>query len=668
MSLEHPESLENVSALEITQELKDFTAKLATEVEYHKTQRATWETRLDDWFAKRYGIRQRKTFPWRDAANFVLPLIDSDINRLKPAYVNLAYGVSPIVVYEPFGAEDIEPAKKREMLFDWRLKNKMDFFTPYVIGIDKMLEKGFVVFKIMWNYSTNVYTETINLEEMQPQVLQILFDASVTDDQLAQLMVMQFKPDMTIEENVEAIQKAVKDFRSGKTKINIDFHEKEHDEAQMIACDPKEDIVVPIDTTDINDAQFIDYKFWVTKNQLMTAMRDEKYEEYPEEEVEAWYSDKIPSSRYMNSIRDGVSNQGMADMILLHETCAWYDVNDDGIEERCIITYPDSDPSSILRFIELPYEHGMWPYVQVRRELNDTWFYSPRGIPALDDDFQTGISTKFNQDIDTQTIVNTPQVVYKRNSVFNKSNLRYVPGEPVEVSDPSDYEVRQNANLSQGNFLTSAQYLKSWANERVPNIASSLSQANNLPGQGQQGQKTKAEVDTVSLSVSQAQSLDLLIFQEQMKTVYYQIDSLWEQFGSEEEEIVMTGEQPVRLSRYEIQGKFHIVPNGKLENSNPVLKAQRSFSLLRMFLGDPDVRQYELKKLYFDDVDTRISKKLLMSQEEIAQRDQQMMMQHEMTKAKAVQEGTGLKRLQNMLELEKEAALAVIQGRKFAPE
>lgn len=677
---EHPESLKEINSVEVTEDIKSFVNEISKEIEEEKNQRGEWEQRVDEWYKKRYGIRNKKIHPWPGAANFVIPIIDADIQRFKPAYVNLAYGVSPIVTFEPFGAEDIEPARKREMVFDWRMRTRVEFFNPYCIGIDKMLEKGFIVFKVIWRYETNRYTDYLNFEDMDDQIVQALYDEkslkeiaelrrlNSSDDVIFQIIQEELSPDLSFEENVESINKAIKDFRSGKTKFEIEFLEKVHDEPQVIVCDPKEDLVVPVDTTDINESRLIDHKFWKTVNEVKIAMRDEKFIKYGDSEVESWAKSPNPGTRYTRALRDGVSEYTQADLILLHETCVWYDINDDGIKERCIATWPDADPSSVLRFIELPYDHGMWPYVQVRRELNDVWFYSSRGIAALDDDFQTGISTKFNQDVDNQTIVNTPTIKARRNSVKNLRNLKYIPGQVIELDNIDDYQIEQHANASQGTFLTTAQYLKSWANERLGNVTSGLSQANNLPGAGEGGKKTAREIDTVTFLQSQVQSLDLIIFQQQMQKVYHQIDALYDQFGPDEEEILLTGEKPLKVSRREIQGKFNLVPNGRVDNSNPQLRAAKSFSLLRAFLNDPDIKQYELKKMYLDDIDMRVSKKLLYTQEEIQQRNAMIQQSQEQFKQNAIAEQLKLKTITDRIDLQKEAALATIQGRKYAPE
>lgn len=664
---EHPESLKNVESLKITDEIKSFTQEIATEVEEQKSQRGTWEQRVDQHFRLRYNIRGKKTFPWPGAANFDFPLIDSAIEEEKADYINLL-NVSPVVNYEPYGAEDIDPARKRERLMDWRLKSRVDLFRPYCIGVDTMLgDAGFTVFKIQWKFETRKFTDFLDIEELDDEVVEALYDPRVDDDMLFNIVAEELKPDLSFEENIEEIRKAVKKFREGETKLEFRFIEKEHDQAELIACHPKDDLVVPVDTMDLNDARFIDYKFWRTKNQIKISMRDKKFHKYSDDEIESWVAGNTQQSSWNTNLRDGTSHTSNSESILLHETCVWYDVDGDGIEERCIVTWPDNNPSQVLRFIELPYDHGKWPYVQVSREMISYWFYSPRGLASLLQDYQKGISTKFNQDIDNQTIVNTPQVVYRRGSGFNARNLKYIPGQPIEVNDQSDYEVRQNVNASQGTFLTSAQYLKSWADRRISTVTSAFSNGSNLPGLGNEGKKTAKEISAIEALASRSDSLKLQIFQYHMAKVYEQIDALYDQFGAEEEEILITGENPEVISRREIQGKFNIIPNGRVDNANPALRAAIADAMLRRFLGDPDFKQSELKKMYVDAVDPKFSRRLMLSDEEKAQMNAQLQQQAQMKKIEAVDDQITMERLSNSLDVEHEQALAFVHGKKFAP-
>jgi hypothetical protein len=291
---------------------------------------------------------------------------------------------------------------------------------------------------------------------------------------------------------------------------------------------------------------------------------------------------------------------------------------------------------------------------------------SSRGIPALDDDFQTGISTLFNQDIDHGTIMNTPTVVARKNSVKNLRNLRYVPGQVVETENgTADYTVVQNSNMGQANKFNSMQYLKSWANDRIGNMTAAISQANNAPGQGQQGQKTAKEVGAIESASSQLLSMDLLVWQMQMADLYYQIDSLYEQFGDEEEFTFITNEKLYRMSRQEIQGKFNMVPNGRLDNSNTTMRYQKALTVYQLFGQDPDFKAYELKRYVMDELDSRLTARVMLSPEEIQMRNQQMAQQQAVEESSMLQKQMGIRKISDSMELDKERKLAVIQGRKY---
>lgn len=662
----NPEALANVHAIEVSGELREFVVGLDKDVQEARTDRSEWETRQDVYMRKRYAIRSPKIFPWPGCANFVLPQIDSDINRLKPAYVNLAFGVSPIVMFEPYGPEDIEPAKKRECLFDWRMKTQVRFFKDYCLGIDYMLQRGFTLFKVSWKFTTRKYIKVIDLDEVEPEVVDALLMPELDDATLFQIFEEELKPDMSFEENMLALQQGVEEFRAGKTRFEFEFVEKEENRAEVKACDPRDEVAFPPGTTDIQQAYFIDYRFWVSKNDLKKQMVDGTFEEFSDDEISAWTTRnyKNGSAANLRATRDGYTQQKRVDdMILMHEVCTWYDVNGDGIDERVIVTYPDSDPEAILRFIENPYDHGLFPYVVVRRELNDAEVISSRGIPALDDDFQTGISVLFNQDIDAGTIATTPTVVARKNSVKNLRNLRYVPGQQVETENgEADYKIVQNQNLGQTNRFNNMTYLKSWANDRIGNVTSAFSQINNASGSGRGGSKSATEAAEIASAAGQLQSMDLMVFQQQMADVYYQIDMLYEQFGDEDEEVMITGEQSVKISREEIQGKFNRIPNGRLDNSNPVLRTNKMLALYDRFANNPFIEGYELTKVTLNELDMKLAKTILKPMKVVQQEQQAALAQKEKMKGEMVQ----MERVKNALEVEKEAQLAVVQGRKYA--
>lgn len=663
MARKDPENLEDLKRVRLDEGIRSFVSALSSNVMDAKTDRSFWETQIDRYINLRYGFRAPKNHPWPKCANYSMPLIDTDIARVKPSYVNLV-NVSPIVSFEPYGAEDIEAARKREYLFDWRMRTKVNYFEPYVMGVDFMLMQGATVFKTSWKYATRNYYKNIDLKELPQQVLEVLYDPRMDDEYLYRILVEEFQIDETYDENKEEIFKAIGEFRKGKSEFELKLTEASDDRVELTACSIRDDLVFPVDTCDLNDARFIDYVFTRSQNDLKVAMLNGKYEKYLDDEISSWTT-SAPYDRQRRETARSNSNE-KDDMVWLHETCVWYDIDGDGIEERCIVTWPDASPSSVLRFIELPYDHGQWPYVLVKREFTGPGVFESRGYGALGEDFQNAITTFVNQSVDNGTITNTPRTKYKRGSIANIRNIRYVPGEAIEIlTNLEDVKVEQSGNSSQGFLFQSAQYFKSWSDQRTGNLSSGITSPNNQPGQGLSGQKTAKEIGLVEQLQSEVQSLDLQIFQNQMAKVYYQIDALYEQFGSEEEEVMITNERSIKISRREIQGKFNIVPNGKLDNSSPALRAAKAFNLMRVFLNDPMINQRELKELFLLESDVRLVKTLLKSEEQLMQEQQMMMQQQQALKQEALQTQLGLKVASDNLDIRKEAILAPITGAKY---
>lgn len=216
--------------------------------------------------------------------------------------------------------------------------------------------------------------------------------------------------------------------------------------------------------------------------------------------------------------------------------------------------------------------------------------------------------------------------------------------------------------MGQANRFLNMQYLKSWANDRIGNVSAALYQTNNMPGSGIQGTKTAKEVGVIAAAGGQVQSLDLQVFQQQMADLYYQIDSLYYQFGDDEEAIAITGQPAVRITRAEIQGKFNIVPNGKLDNSDPAMRANKSAMLFRSLVNDPFIRQDQLRRILLDDMDVRLAQLLLKTPEE-RQRDSIAGVQGQNDQLRTA---LLMQKAKDQLEIQKEAALAPITGRKYA--
>ena len=234
----HPENLKEVNNIKVSGEVIDFINEVKADVEEVCGQRAQWEQAVDRLNRLRFGVKRRKNHPWPGAANYSIPLIDSKIERIKPAYINLAYSVSPVVTFEPYGPEDVESARKKEYLFDWRLRTKVKFFDAYSIGVDQVLgPMGMTVYRTVWKFSSRRYSEVIDIGEFDEATLEALFDTRMTDEMLFKVIVEELGVDLSYEEKEKAVMGAVKKFREGEMVLEMDLYEDEEDRPEVTACD-----------------------------------------------------------------------------------------------------------------------------------------------------------------------------------------------------------------------------------------------------------------------------------------------------------------------------------------------------------------------------------------------------------------------------------------------
>ena len=164
--------------------------------------------------------------------------------------------------------------------------------------------------------------------------------------------------------------------------------------------------------------------------------------------------------------------------------------------------------------------------------------------------------------------------------------------------------------------------------------------------------------------------MDLQVFQQQMAMVYFQIDALYEQFGDETETILITGQAPEQISRREIQGKFNIIPNGRLDNSTPGARLQKAVIAKQLLAESPFVKHKELDKQIAKEIDDRLASLIMMTDEEIQQQQEIALKQQiaaEEQRKKDITDSLQIKMAFDNTDVRKEALLVPIQGKKFAP-
>lgn len=113
--------------------------------------RLSWESRQATCYRLRFGTQRRRIKPYKNASDFPWLLVDTDIDKIKPSYVEQFLG--PELVASFFAkkpqCKGFTTAVAR--WFDYKLKKKSNFVKAYMHVIDAFLQGGKGFMEITWD-------------------------------------------------------------------------------------------------------------------------------------------------------------------------------------------------------------------------------------------------------------------------------------------------------------------------------------------------------------------------------------------------------------------------------------------------------------------------------------------------------------------------------------
>ncbi len=251
--------------------------------------------------------------------------------------------------------------------------------------------------------------------------------------------------------------------------------------------------------------------------------------------------------------------------------------------------------NTLMRDIrEVPFEHGLWPFVQVKFEINDGRFYSPRGVPEKIDDLDLEITKRHRNKLNNMDMM-VPTFTYRFGSELNPDTFHFMPGEMYPVVNHDDLQALQVPD-------------RTLADEREENILLTWNERYlggvdiNLAAQGTLSEaRTAREITAIQQSAALTLGYRGQVLQFGMRQIYRMLWDLWQQWGPEEVWIKVTGEEMVRVTKSEILGDFDIEPVGTVESIDPQVESQRALNrltvitqLVQQFGPDPLGEEHRL--------------------------------------------------------------------------
>jgi hypothetical protein len=592
---------------------KDVSIKARAKESFIKTQmslaesdilnRGNHDRKLDHYYKRRYQLLGKDPqTPWPGSSNWRSPVMDSEVNKAKSPLMSV-YNAVPIVSFLPLQASAVDKTDAAEETMQWLLKTRMrDFEKNMEILADNTKQNGYGIAKIVYEYKTRIVTETIRKAELDPDLIAQVGEANalningIVSDEAFQIELTTEIADrfgLNVNDDVDliAIEKVMNFILSGKDEVVIKKREVSHDAPYVQAVDPNL-FIVETGTFDIQDSERCTEIVFKSDNEMKILASDGYYDRKAvdrilkaadnDEDDERNGDGSRKFGHVLNSAleqakndREGLSMSDKKNLFRIHETYCLYDIDGDGIKEKCLLIYHHGT-GECLRFMEHPYEHGMWPYVQTRNEENDGRFYSPRGIPEQIDQIDEMVTKNRRAKLNRMDIANSLTFKYRLGSGLNPNNFQWVPGQMMPVHNMNDLEVITIPNID-ASFDNEENILQFWIERTLGSTDLAL--------QSRTGSetRTKTEIDAVSSIGQQATTMSVKRWQRDMKRIYHQIWSLWMQYGPEQFIASQSGGELKPLTRHEIQGKFEMEPVGTVGEVSPgqqFARAQQRFQTL----------------------------------------------------------------------------------------
>lgn len=604
--------------------LEDFLGKAHATVDEADQARTGW---LEE---QRYFLRRRlqlefrnPTFPFVNSSDVVLPLIDMQVDKLKPAFLNIIYSSPAIVAFIAQLPESVANARNAELYFNWFLKNKCeDLYQNLAINVDRMLQYGESVMKIVPEHRTYNVTEVIVRNQLPAGFQAIMVQKGMTQEmadeiynasggQVAPLTKREFeKPEVKAKIREAVLQQfalnddidvdsaaatKIMDFLKNPEKYPDDKcvfkkREVEYSAPKVYARSPT-DVIFPKGARgSVQDCSWVCDRMWFNEIRLRAMGREKRWNKAALDELlegpKRQSTDRPDLD--VTSAAEGGSGLGIplseqpSDSYEIRELYCWYDIDRDGFAEKCLITYAPAT-MGVLKAQELPYDHGKWPFVRFCFEQISDKFYSSRGVPRKLDDLDMEITAQHRGKLNRMTIANAPSFLYQVGSGLNPNQIRWIPGQFYPVLDINGIVPLQIPVLDMS-FDKEEEILRTWAEQHVGGTDFGLHN-----GATMQEPRTAQEIRAIEFNRQQVLSVRGRAFQESMKQVWDMVWDLMNQYPQDDIYIQTTGAEPIHFTRKQIQGNFDLIPVGAVGESDPMFKAQKALNRVTVLIQSAPV-------------------------------------------------------------------------------
>jgi len=551
----------------------------------------TWENNQNKWHKLRMRVKKTKTFPFPGCSNIRIPTLDIKIRKIKANLYNAIFGIRPVVQVIPTPQGKWETASKIEKFLDHLIMNVMRINNKAIILIDQALEKGFYLAKPYWRTEITTRIEKMSLDDITIDEAMWLFSSVRTPEEIAQKLAERFDVDhhpLVGNDNRTALLDAAEETMSGKADISITVQDVIYNFPDIALASP-ERVYVPTTTGfDPQGAGYIVHEFYEPLTMVRQNVHNKGWDKKALKKLEKEKSSDIEdkTTDMTKDQREGIERiQKTSELVRLYEAYCWYDINGDGVKEKCVVTMaPDFDV--VFRKITVPFYSGKFPFIKFFYELTDDRWFSHRGLPELLEDIVKEIDIQHMQKIDSQTMRNAPMFLYRAGQV-NPNVIQFTFGQGIGVPgmQPLDDMIKPfsatntNAEFS---YEREQQMLETKIEEMTGTVDFTLQSMIN-----KREPRTASEVNLQQQTANLVFSLDATLVRTAFEDLFNWCWELWCQYGDDEYEFRYFGKgtggegENIKLTKEEAQGKYKITVRGNDQNTNPQVRVQKAQTILQ---------------------------------------------------------------------------------------
>jgi hypothetical protein len=666
--------------------ITDWLKGLVKRVHEDFENRANWVQAREHFFARRYCLEGRNpSTPWVGSSNIVLPLIDKKIDELKPQYVNMIVAARPPVTCKAVRPQYQKKVRNVELLFDWLVHEGSPRFThEMIMGDDDCLETGRAIVKTYWRYETRQAPGMLTSARL-PGRLQPLI-VSQRDEQHANQLFAQaggpggaaivltrrefdrmsdpirevVKREFDLDEEEPRDRKAITGIMAwlrGGAKGELKFESRDTVlNVPAIRAVSGLDFVVPENATDdIEEHERFVEIMYLTSQQLRAATADQKLNKTAVDHLiqkrkKGGESDNKgggPSNWQRNMMeireasREGTSGAGNNDLFEIWKCCTRLTEEAGGRDEKVIALIAADSPEAPLKIKKHSRPSGNWGYSTYTFELNKRRWYAARGVPEKLDDIEAEITAQHRAKLNRMAIVTTPTIKYRPGKHINPNTMKFFPGQMWPTNDPhNDVMELQFAQLDPV-FDSEVQFLRTFCESYLGGPDYGITGNSNLTES-----RTATEINSINSQARQSLSMRGLLKKLAYDQVWREFFDMWHTMGPDEVYIQVTGgDEPLRLTKEELQGQFLLQCTGTIGSSDPVMEAQKAQNRLALLAQIQNAgllgMKYELDlgeaiRDWLEKDDIRLSK--LVLRERSPQEIKQMQQEQQQAKAQQAQQ------------------------------